>query len=669
MDINGLGALPRIRTVVPIAKLNTRDTVSDGARNMDLSKLAVVARETSDCVIITDTNFIVEWSNPASTRISGYSAEELRGRNLLEVAHAFTLAPEMAAKMISALAGGQPFSSRAWTLRKSGDRLHADFEVFPYRNAQGELAAFIGITRDITGQTLAEQALRESEEQLRDAQTLAGFGSWRYIVDTQELRWSEQIFRAFGRPIAKGPPTFDEFMAYLHPNDRDELSACIRRAMHEDKPYEVHYQITRDDGVIAHMHARGNPRHDATGRIVELHGTIQDVTTRVRAEKERLDLHVQLASAQRLESLGLLAGGFAHDFNNLLMGLLMNASVLAREITPKPAIVEAVNNIQDAVARMAELTNQLLAYAGRGRFVAERIDPNEAVAQELESLRGQLSKDTRLELDMQEKQSRVEIDPVQLRHMVGNLFMNAVDALENRAGTITIRTRSEKTDSGRAFWVFEITDSGVGMTEEVQRRAFEPFFTTKKMGRGLGLSTVHGLVQRSRGDIALRSTVGGGTTFTIRLPWVAEVTSKCDIHFSRPRELEPLRILLADDEATVRRSLRRMLELHRTNVTEAADGAAALEALNDKDEPFDVALLDILMPRMTGYDVLAEMRKRRLPTKIILMSGFDNIDDLAGVKAPVDNADATLQKPFTWEQLKQVLQHVLELTPAPITKQ
>ncbi len=636
---------------------------------LDLSKLGVVARETSDSVIVTDANFVIEWSNPATSRMTGYSADELIGRNILEIAEARTLAPDVVAEMIATLHAGRVFASRVWTKRKGGERFLIDFEVIPHRNSRGESTAFIGITRDVTAQTLAERALRESEEHLRDAQTLAGFGSWRFFVNTGELRWSDQLFAAFGRDKSKGPPNLEQLLEYLHPDDRNKLRDHIHNATSRGEPHEVSFQITRDDGGIAFMHARGNVRRDAKGRIVEHYGTTQDVTARMAAEKERLELHSQLAAAQRLESLGQLAGGLAHDFNNLLMGVRMNTSILERVTSPHPELIEAVDNIQDAVTRMAELTNQLLAYAGQGRLATERIDPNGLMTREMESLRALAPANARLEVDIQQDPVRVEIGSDQLRQVLGNIFTNAVDALQNQPGTITIRTRNEMKESGPMSWVLEITDSGVGMAEAVQRRVFEPFFTTKKLGRGLGLSTVHGIIQHSRGKIGIRSAVAEGTTLTIRLPLVGDAPVTPAGDSVQSRELQPLRILLADDEAMVRRSLRRMLELNRATVTHVADGAEAIAALNEADEPFDVALLDILMPHLSGYEVLGEMRRRRLPTKIILMSGFDNSSNVTDPESAPKSADAMLQKPFAWEELKRVLQVLLEPPSMPETHQ
>lgn len=618
----------------------------------------MVARETSDSVIITDRNFIIEWTNEAAQRISGYSAEEMRGQNLLAIAKAFTMSPETATGMLTALPAGRRFTATAWTMRKNGERLLAEFEFIPYRDENGEVTAYIGITRDITARKLAEDALRESEEHLRNAQELGGFGSWRFLVDTGEMRCSAELFRIIGRPFTKPTPTFQECIDYMRPEDRQRMTEFSQRSIQNGMPSDAMFQITRDDGTIAHLHGRVNIRRDANGRVIELYGTTHDITARVLAEKERIDWEQRVAAAQRLESLGLLAGGIAHDFNNLLMGVMMDASLLEREALPTTSIAEAVVNIQEAAARMAELTNQLLVYAGRGRFVNERIDPNEVVTDLLESLQRNLNPGTSFESEITSESATIAIDSNQLRQVVTNLVLNASDALDGRPGTITLRTRVEQTGSDARMWVLEVIDSGAGIPEDVQRRIFEPFFTTKQTGRGLGLSTAHGLVQRSKGTIDVQSAIGYGTMFFVRLPLVNELPPSTQFREHSHPEPRPLRILIADDEAMVRRSLRRMLELNRAYVVEVGDGAAAIEALSNTTEPFDIALLDIVMPKMSGYDVLVEVRARRLSTKIILMSGYDKLEHVANAKLSGQHADAILQKPFAWDELKRLLQAV-----------
>lgn len=627
----------------------------------EMRLLATIAREMRDSVIITDLNHIILWTNAAASRIIGYSQEEMRGRNLLELSQAFALAPDTATAHVEHMKTGERLASRAWTVKKNGAPLLAEFEILPYRDENQRLVALIGISRDVTAEVEAERTLRETAEHLLDAQELANIGSWRLFVDTQEVRWSTQVFQMFGRDPSGPPPTVDEYLDYMEPWQRPILVELIRKAIDHGMPLELTFIITRDDGTKVHLHGRGNVRRNESGRVVEIYGTTQDITARVQAEKERLELQARVASAQRLESLGLLAGGVAHDFNNLLMGVMMDAGLVEREVLPNSPMAEAIANIREAASRMAELTSQLLAYSGRGRFVSERIDPNRIVADVVESFMQDVPSNTTVELELADMAVLVEIDPTQLRLVVSNLLANAREALGERRGRITLSTGVETTNTGSGVWVFKIIDTGAGMTEDVQRRIFEPFFSTKPSGRGLGLSTVHGLVQRSHGTIDVQSVPGLGTSMTVRLPTVDIASIRpASTPMEGPSDSRPLRILIADDEAMVRRSLRRMLELNRAQVVEVGDGAAALEILTSSAHSFDVALLDIIMPKMTGYDVLAELRHRKLSTKVVLMSGYNDLDPESDAPNRRFDADARLQKPFAWDELKRVMNSLIQ---------
>lgn len=641
---------------------DSRQQVSERGLRM----FATIARETRASVIVTDANLIIRWSNAAASELTGYSAEEFYGRNLLELNKGFSTDPAVAQAVLEHVKSGSRMASRGWTVKKNGEPLLVEFEMLPYCDENGQLVAIIGITRDVTAQAEAERTLRETAEHLLDAQDLAKVGSWRYFVDTREIRWSTQIFEAFGRNPELGTPSIDAYFNYLEPEFRPAFLQYLRNAVRNGTPYEVTFVVNREDGAKAHLLGRGKVRKDESGRVVELYGTTQDVTTRVLAEKERLELQARVASAQRLESLGLLAGGVAHDFNNLLMGVMMDASLLEREALPNTPMAEAIANIREAASRMADLTSQLLAYSGRGRFVSERIDPNRIVADSFESFQHDIPDSITLELELVDATLLVEIDPAQLRLVVTNLLTNAREALGDRPGRITLHTRLETTNTGSGVWALDIIDTGSGMTEDVQRRIFEPFFSTKPTGRGLGLSTVHGLVQRGHGTIDVHSFPGLGTSMTVRLPTVDIAAAKPVANPIDPApETRPLRILIADDEAMVRRSLRRMLELNRTQVVEVGDGSAAIEMLSSDVPPFDVALLDIIMPRKTGYDVLAEIRNRKLPTKVVLMSGYNDLDPEGDGGHRAHEADARLQKPFAWDELKRVINSLIkDVVPA-----
>ncbi len=272
-------------------------------------------------------------------------------------------------------------------------------------------------------------------------------------------------------------------------------------------------RLRRKSGEIRLVRFEAAPIVGRDGEIVGYMSIGQDITEQVLAEESRLKMEERMMMSQRLESVGVLAGGIAHDFNNILMGVLLEASVVREEVTEGTALWESLKTIEVSASRMKELVNQLLAFAGKGRFVVERVDPDALVKDTLSLISRNIHKDAELVVDMSPERATIEIDPSQLRQVVMNLVINASDALEGRAGRISVVTA--KTEKNWALWV---EDTGKGISEEAKGRIFDPFYTTKAKGRGLGLSTVHGVVRRAKGEIEVDSKVGEGTIFRVRIP-------------------------------------------------------------------------------------------------------------------------------------------------------
>jgi two-component system, cell cycle sensor histidine kinase and response regulator CckA len=364
----------------------------------------------------------------------------------------------------------------------------------------------------------------------------------------------------------------------------------------------------------------------------------------------------QLAAKQRLESLGLVAGGIAHDFNNLLVGVLAEASAAREDRTLSDGAREALRRIEAAARRMAQLTRQLLAYAGRGQFVTVPIAPDELLAE----LREQLVRLVRPELELDvapgAQATVIEADPSLLRQVVLNLVANASDAGTRR---VAVGTRTVLRD-GTPWWQLEISDDGAGMDPATLGRIFEPFFSTKPDRHGLGLSAVHGIVRRLGGVIEVDSRRGQGSRFRVQLPTVKNVEPVA--RANRPAsdsdvtpKLFGLRVLVADDEPSVRATVRRLLERRGATVVVAADGSEAEARLHD--EQFGLVISDVAMPGLSGYDVLAVARSIDAKMPVLLMSGYT---ERARGEGSEEEADAFLEKPFTARALDDAIDEVLK---------
>jgi PAS domain S-box-containing protein len=405
-------------------------------------------------------------------------------------------------------------------------------------------------------------------------------------------------------------------------------------------------------------------------------GSAIETTYRVIAERERARLEEQLAARQRLESLGLLAGGIAHDFNNMLMALLTEADTAQREVRAGSSAHEALSAVQTIGRRMGELTSQLLAYAGRGQVALRPVDPNAVTSESVELLRRTLAKDIALEGDLSAEPVSLEAEPSQLQQVVMNLVLNAADALRDAASKsegspgrdlfLRVRTRQLRAEEVRAnapgieaphgAWVLEVADNGCGMTPEVRARIFDPFFTTKAEGRGLGLSAVHGIVRRLGGAIDVESAVAVGTTFRVVLPRSAATIAPPADPPKPAAQRGSLRILVVEDEEVVQKALGRMLRARGWDVTLANDGVEAIGIVDQRPHAFDVALVDVNMPRAGGIEVLRAIRERRLALPVVLMSGYAESQTRELTTLP---PDGFLEKPFPAERLDRILERVL----------
>ncbi len=396
-----------------------------------------------------------------------------------------------------------------------------------------------------------------------------------------------------------------------------------------------------------------------------------DITKEVLAEEEQRRLERKLQETQRLESLGVLAGGVAHDFNNLLTVILGNTSLSRMQTADGSAVHSFLDQVDQAALRAADLCRQMLAYAGHGRFVVAPLDLSALVSGSGTLLRSVVSKKATLRLNVAPVLPSVIADAAQVRQILMNLVINASEALDDREGTIVVETGVMHADASyltaaRSFtelspgsYVFlEVRDNGCGMTAEVQGRIFDPFFSTKFTGRGLGLAAVLGIVRAHGGALRVLSEPGQGTSLRLLLrPSDATATERV-AETPTPERHGPSVVLVVDDENAVRLLTVRLLKAAGFEVLEAADGQAAVEIYSREAARIHLVLLDLMMPHLDGEEALREMRRLRADVRAILMSGFSE-QELSQRFADAPPA-GYLQKPFTREQLLSLVARVLE---------
>lgn len=393
----------------------------------------------------------------------------------------------------------------------------------------------------------------------------------------------------------------------------------------------------------------------------------------LEAERARSRIEERALQAQKLESLGVLAGGIAHDFNNMLTGILGNASLALRALPPGSPVAELVRDIEVAGMRTAELTRQMLAYSGRGRFVIEPVDLSVMVQEMYNLLRAVISKNAVIKLQLQPGLPKVMADATQLRQVVMNLITNASDAVGERSGYIAVKTgltwaeasylRETYLDDDLAegeYVFLEVTDTGCGMDSATRERIFEPFFSTKFTGRGLGLAAVLGIVRSHGGALKLYSEPERGTTFKVLLP-VRTPEQMAEVELP---ELEPVRVhggagvLVVDDDESARAVARRMLSALGHAVFTAADGEQAVQVYRASAQEIQVVLLDLTMPHMDGSATFSALRTIDPAVRVVLTSGYNEQEATSHLVGK--GLAGFIQKPYRLKDLEAVIAVALE---------
>jgi two-component system, cell cycle sensor histidine kinase and response regulator CckA len=391
-----------------------------------------------------------------------------------------------------------------------------------------------------------------------------------------------------------------------------------------------------------------------------------DVTERRRLEAERMQ--AQMRELQRMESLGMLAGGIAHDFNNLLVGMLGNASLALEDVAEDHPARKALERVEGAARRASDLSRQMLAYSGRGHFVVRRVDLAETIEKLADLLRAGIHKGVDLHVSIPADLPPVSVDVTQFHQLLMNLITNASDAIGEAGGNVTVRAQSVAIDKGfqSESWLerdlrpgdyvaLSVTDDGCGMNEQTIARMFDPFYTTKATGHGLGLAAALGIVRGHNGSLQVESTEGKGTTIRMLLPSpLGPTTSEAVSAPSTRTGQDGGRVLIVDDEEAVREFASAALEHHGFTVLTANCGEDALAM----DGPFDVVVLDLTMPGMSGVETLRAMRERWPDQPAVLSSGYDQAE---ATRTMGDlQLQSFLQKPYS---LRDLVNHVRGALP------
>jgi two-component system, cell cycle sensor histidine kinase and response regulator CckA len=537
----------------------------------------------------------------------------------------------------------------------------------PHELAAHEIRALDVLARmaaDLIERSRAEERLSESERHLRNAERLARVGHWQWDIRANQVSGSEEMFRIFGKP-QDHLPSYEGFLQDLRPKDRERVEQLIGDSLATRMGHSIEYQIDHPDGDQRTISCIWEVALDKEGLPVRLFGTCQDITDSRRAQEESF-------AKQKLESLGVLAAGIAHDFNNLLGGVLAHSELGLAELAAGSTPEEELRSIRDAAIRGGEIVEQLMVYAGEETEALKLVNVSGIVKDMLELLKFSVSKHVRVKTNLGQQLRAVRANPSQLRQVVMNLFYNASEAIGDRDGVIRVTTEevtispdsplatSDPTADG-VYVQLEVSDTGRGMTPEVQARIFEPFFSTKPTGsHGLGLATIQGITERLHGIIRVSSEPGKGSTFQIMLPCgeqIPEATrsgiarAECDTFSCRGAT-----ILVVEDEDLLRQGVSRMLRKEGLSVLEASDGSAALDVIRARKSDIDILLLDITLPGASSRTVYEEARRLRPGLPVIVTSAKSEGMAAAFLATEIEHF---IRKPFRLGGLSDLIRQVL----------
>lgn len=614
-----------------------------------------------DVVVIIDKDGLNRYKSPNIEKLFGWKPEEVVGKSTWENVHPDDLASQKA--FFEMLMSETGIVKRTECRYKCKDGSYKWIEFVGTNLVDDpDICGILGNYHDITERKAVENSLRESEERFKALHN-ASFGGITIHDKGMILECNQGLSDITGYSV-------DELIGM----DGLLLIAEHSRSMVMEKivaGYEKPYESTgvRKNGEVypLRLEARNIPYKGKDVRTVEF----RDISDQKKAEQEKEKLQDQLIQAQKMESVGRLAGGVAHDFNNMLSIILGNAEMISEDLDASNPCTMNLREIEKAARRSAELTRQLLAFARKQTITPKIIDLNRNIDGMMNMLKRLIGEDINLSWQPGENLWPVKIDHSQIDQMLVNLCINAKDAI-TKAGKITIETgniRFDENDSRNYAWVMEgsyvfiaVSDNGCGMDNQTKENLFEPFFTTKKIGEGtgLGLSTVYGIVKQNDGFINVYSEINQGAAFKIYLPRHSGTMK--DQTQDTQEELPPGNqetILLVEDEKAILKVTRLMLERMGYNVLAASAPEDALQ-ISKKYKPgqIDLLMTDVVMPEMNGRDLANILLKMHPDLKCLFMSGYTaNVIAHHGI---LDEGINFINKPFSKKNLAAKLREIFD---------
>lgn len=619
-----------------------------------------------DLLGIFDFNGIIRHVNPAWTQALGWSMEELVNSSRDLIIHPDDLPKTLEAR--------EELNESDKTLIITNRYRHKNgsYRIIRWNAISFRERGLIFVSgRDETERVEAEQELKRIWERLDIAIRNGVIGLWDYDILEDSLTVNEAMTELLGFDINVLRNVQKEWGKYLHHDDLPQsLKAMIDHLKGKKEFYVDEYRLRLPNGQYRWLLSRGKiSEYNENGSPVRVSGSVTDITDLKKSEEERLKLEQKMQQAQKLESLGILAGGIAHDFNNLLMGVIGNTDILLYEMPENQKLQSKLIDIKKAAKRASELTNQMLAYSGRGKFIVEPINLNELVQEMNNFLEASISKKVDLLYFLNKDLPLFEGDATQIRQVVMNIIVNASESIGNNKGEIKITTYIEEISEASIekltinngirpgkYIALKISDTGCGIDQKRIKQIFDPFYTTKFTGRGLGLAAVLGIIRGHHGALNLQSEKEKGTTFIIYFPLSVKhetVIEPDKVSSKTKNNANNLNVLIIDDEDYIRTLATRMLKIAGHTSFTAANGREGIRIFKEKSSILSCVILDLTMPDLDGEEVLKELLKINPQVPVIISSGYTP-DDITN-RFKKNEIAGFLQKPYQLSELLEAI--------------
>lgn len=617
--------------------------------------------------------------NPLLCEMFGYTRQEFLGNTIQLVTHPDD--EEMSNEWIRNKMSGipcEPVLEKRY-LHKDGHVLWGLVSAHWIKNDDGTHHMAIAHIQDISDLKAAEEERKNLQVQLAAALELAHLGHWEYDVESDTFTFNDHFYRIFRTSAEKvGGYTMSagEYASrFIPPEEQQIFGQEIQKAVEISDPdfsRVIEHRILYEDGTPGHISVHYFVEKDERGRTIRIHGINQDITDRKLAEEERRKLEDQVRQAQKMESIGLLAGGVAHDFNNLLTPILGYTDILGLDLGEENRHQAQLSQIRSAAERAKEVAQRLLAFSRKQLLELKTVDLGDIIRKFENMLRRTIRENIEIHIRISPDLCWIKADPGQIEQVLLNLSINAQDAMPHGgelvidAGKINLDQDCSTTHQDirpGSYAILSVKDTGVGIDDEIIDYIFEPFFTTKELGKGtgLGLSTAYGIVKQHDGTILVRSEKGHGSTFEIFLPEVNQERTECieeDLYPPDDIVYGHETIMVAEDNDMVRSLACDMLHTLGYTVLEAEDPERCIDLVQKHDGVIHLLLTDIIMPKMNGKELYSVLNKMHPELKVVFMSGYAS--NLIGNQNIIDKDTSFIQKPFSLHKLSDVIRRTLD---------